>query len=357
MQSRVFIDLSDLIIYAANFDHISGIQRIEIELIKLILDQYKSIEIINAFEPDSARLKAIIEQSLGDERLLLSGLNEAFSYCNAGPKHRGFKSPHMFFKMLVRDVSRLFGGRLPKLAPGDIVFVPGGFSFDRYLVSFHQRLAAKGLRLVFFLQDVLPVTQAQFLPGKGDVFALNFAVPAKVITTTHFNVEDFGRAHQMVLGRPSHAILDVIGLVHQFPGVPRNAQPDKAPQRLADLLQGRPFVLCVGTVEIRKNHIRLLDAWRALKSEYGETLPMLTISGRCGWKAEAALAALHHAAENDEPFRLVEQLSDEQLKWLYAACTFSILPSLFEGWGLPVGESLWFGKACAASNTTSIPEV
>ena len=357
MQRRVFIDLSDLIIYAANFDQISGIQRIEIELIKLVFEQYPSIGIINAFEADSTNLKNLIKSSLGDERMLLAKLNEAYSYCNAGPKHRRFKSPRMFFKMLARDIIKLFVFRLPKLAPGDIVFAPGGFGFDRYLLSYYRQLAAKGARLVFFVQDVLPITQAQFLPGKGDIFALNFSLPAKVITTTHFNVEDFGRAHQMVLNRPSRATLDVIGLVHQFPGVPRNAQPDEVLQRLADLLQGRPFVLCVGTVEIRKNHIRLLEAWRALKAEFGAELPMLVVAGRRGWKAEAALAALDHAIENDEPIRLVEQPSDEELKWLYAACTFSILPSLFEGWGLPVGESLWFGKACAASNTSSIPEV
>jgi glycosyltransferase involved in cell wall biosynthesis len=356
MRPRIFIDLSELIVYAANFDQISGIQRIEIELIKLVFEQYPSIEIINAFETDSANLKNLIKLSLGDERMLLEKLNEAFSYCNAGPKHRGLKSPRMFFKMLVRDITRLFTFRLPKLAPGDIVFAPGGFGFDRYLISFHKRLAAKGVRLVFFVQDVLPVTQAQFLPGKGDVFALNFALPAKVITTTHFNVEDFGRAHQMVLNKPLQAHLDVVGLVHQFPGVPRNALPEKASPRLVDLLQGRPFVLCVGTVEIRKNHLSLLEAWRSLKPEFGEKLPMLVIAGRRGWKAEAALALLDHAVENNDPVRLVEKPSDEELKWLYAACMFSILPSLFEGWGLPVGESLWFGKACAASNTSSIPE-
>jgi glycosyltransferase involved in cell wall biosynthesis len=357
MHPRIFIDLSDLIIYAANFDQISGIQRIEIELIKLIFEQYKSIEIINAFEVDSTRLKNIVQHSLGDEQKLLAELNQAYSYCNAGPKHRGLKSPRMFFKMLARDITRLFVFRLPKLAPGDIVFAPGGFGFDRYLVSFYRRLAAKGVRLVFFVQDVLPITQAQYLPGKGDVFALNFDLPAKVITTTHFNVEDFGRAYQMVLNRPSQAHLDVVGLVHQFPGVPRNAQPGKVSQRLIDILQSRPFVLCVGTVEIRKNHLRLLQAWHALKSEFGDGLPMLVIAGRRGWKAEAALTFLDHAVENDEPVRLVEKPSDEELKWLYASCAFSILPSLFEGWGLPVGESLWFGKACAASNSSSIPEV
>jgi glycosyltransferase involved in cell wall biosynthesis len=52
-----------------------------------------------------------------------------------------------------------------------------------------------------------------------------------------------------------------------------------------------------------------------------------------------------------------EAPSEADLRWLYSACLFTVFPSFFEGWGLPVGESLWFGKACAASNTSSIRAV
>ncbi|MGB6657128.1 MAG: glycosyltransferase, partial [Methylovirgula sp.] len=52
-----------------------------------------------------------------------------------------------------------------------------------------------------------------------------------------------------------------------------------------------------------------------------------------------------------------EAPSDAALGWLYSACLFTIFPSLLEGWGLPVGESLWFGKSCAASKTSPIPAV
>jgi glycosyltransferase involved in cell wall biosynthesis len=45
------------------------------------------------------------------------------------------------------------------------------------------------------------------------------------------------------------------------------------------------------------------------------------------------------------------------LAWLYKYCLFSIFPSHVEGWGLPVGESAWFGSLCVASNASAIPEV
>jgi glycosyltransferase involved in cell wall biosynthesis len=115
-------------------------------------------------------------------------------------------------------------------------------------------------------------------------------------------------------------------------------------------------VLCVGTVEVRKNHAALLSVWEELETELGERLPTLVVAGRRGWKAEAALRRLDDMP-TDGRIVFVEAPSDAALRWLYATCLFTIFPSFFEGWGLPVGESLWFGKPCATSNTSSIPHV
>jgi glycosyltransferase involved in cell wall biosynthesis len=54
---------------------------------------------------------------------------------------------------------------------------------------------------------------------------------------------------------------------------------------------------------------------------------------------------------------LVERPSDAELSYLYQNCLFSVYPSLYEGWGLPIGEALWHGRAVAASGTSSMPEV
>ena len=55
--------------------------------------------------------------------------------------------------------------------------------------------------------------------------------------------------------------------------------------------------------------------------------------------------------------QVIEKTTDAELAWLYAHSLFTIYPSLYEGWGLPVGESLWFNTPCLASSATSIPEV
>jgi glycosyltransferase involved in cell wall biosynthesis len=53
---------------------------------------------------------------------------------------------------------------------------------------------------------------------------------------------------------------------------------------------------------------------------------------------------------------IVENPDDATLAALYRGARFTLFPSLYEGWGLPVSESLAFGKVCLASNSTSIPE-
>ena len=61
--------------------------------------------------------------------------------------------------------------------------------------------------------------------------------------------------------------------------------------------------------------------------------------------------------DTKEQFIFLHNVSDEELSWLYDHCLFSIYPSFYEGWGLPIAESIAHGKPCLASNTSSMPEI
>ncbi|MBC7943033.1 glycosyltransferase, partial [Candidatus Saccharibacteria bacterium] len=56
-------------------------------------------------------------------------------------------------------------------------------------------------------------------------------------------------------------------------------------------------------------------------------------------------------------FVFLHDASDEELSWIYDHSLFSVYPSHYEGWGLPVAESIAHGVPCIASNTSSIPEI
>lgn len=117
------------------------------------------------------------------------------------------------------------------------------------------------------------------------------------------------------------------------------------------------YVLFVSTIEARKNHALMFQVWRRLAEMLPpEALPTLVFAGRVGWLVSDLMRQIANTNYCDGKLMLVEDPSDAVLVRLYEGCLFSVLPSLFEGWGLPVTESLAFGKPCITSDTTSLPE-
>lgn len=116
------------------------------------------------------------------------------------------------------------------------------------------------------------------------------------------------------------------------------------------------FVLCVGTIEARKNHAILYYAWKE-GLRRGVDMPNLVIVGRPGWYTQDILHTLQTDPEIFNRVTILNNVSDDELVWLYANCEFTVYPSYYEGWGLPVAESLAMGKACLTSSVSSMPEV
>ncbi len=147
----------------------------------------------------------------------------------------------------------------------------------------------------------------------------------------------------------------MVPLAHEFSAAPRNHAAPEAPSlRTAILGRMGSFALCVGTVEIRKNHARLLKLWASIAREAGEGWPKLVVAGKAGRRAGEALRDLRRA-DREAPYLWIESPTENELIWLYGSTAFTVFPSLAEGWGLPIGESLWFGKPCVASKATSMP--
>jgi glycosyltransferase involved in cell wall biosynthesis len=117
------------------------------------------------------------------------------------------------------------------------------------------------------------------------------------------------------------------------------------------------YVLFVSTIELRKNHRLLVRVWQRLLERHGADLaPNLIFAGKIGWLVDDLLADLEASEYLNGKIILLRGLSDAELQQAYRSCLFTVFPSLSEGWGLPIAESLAHGKFCVASNHTSIPE-
>lgn len=126
-------------------------------------------------------------------------------------------------------------------------------------------------------------------------------------------------------------------------------------QEPVDGLAPGGFVLSVGDIGGRKNQQLLLRVW-AQMAKRRSALPPLVLLGRITSYGAELVTAIKQDPDLQSAVRILPNASDEQLAWCYANCRFTAFPSVIEGFGLPVAESLAAGKMCVASSTSAIPE-
>lgn len=242
------------------------------------------------------------------------------------------------------------------LRPHDVLLSPGGSWEAGAYCKVAGQLRQAGLRLVPLVYDVIPWRLPHFFePTFAPLFTSWltewFGISDRIVTISENSRLDllaFAREH-----RTRVPPIDVIRL-----GDTDAARPAATvPPALAQLSPPKPFVLVVGTLEVRKNHQTLYQLWRRLLQERGAGLPRLVLAGQPGWMSnELLIQLLHDPLVRDEVVHL-PAATDREMYWLYENCLFTLYPSHYEGWGLPVAESLARGKLCIASNTSSLPEV
>jgi glycosyltransferase involved in cell wall biosynthesis len=119
-----------------------------------------------------------------------------------------------------------------------------------------------------------------------------------------------------------------------------------------------PLILFVSTIERRKNHQCLVQAYHILRRTQPDLiLPKLVFVGMQGWGVGDLLMDIELDPLTKNFIVLLNHVTDAELSLLYKSATFCVYPSFYEGWGLPLGEALAMGKAVYSSNAGSLPEV
>jgi glycosyltransferase involved in cell wall biosynthesis len=116
------------------------------------------------------------------------------------------------------------------------------------------------------------------------------------------------------------------------------------------------LVLCVGSIEGRKNHRALLEAAELLWSE-GRHFRLILAGLPRRETAAGALALAARLQSAGRPLQLTGAIPDQRLEELYAKCRFTVYPSLYEGYGLPVAESLLRLRPCICGTGGALEEV
>lgn len=137
-------------------------------------------------------------------------------------------------------------------------------------------------------------------------------------------------------------------------GVKEGAKSDmKAEELLKKYGVDKPYLLFVGTLQPRKNVKKLIEAYANLKKDNKDL--SLVIIGRRGWMYDKIIRApKDFGVEGDVKF--LDSVTDEELPAFYENALIFVLPSLYEGFGLPILEAMKHGCPVATSNISSLPE-
>ena len=140
-------------------------------------------------------------------------------------------------------------------------------------------------------------------------------------------------------------IRDVL-LPHELPGLQRQFFAEPAAATLT--------ILCVGTVEPRKNQITLIDAYANFRVRHPNIRCKLKIVGNVHPIVEERL---NHLSSSVPGLEILNFVPDNQVVELYRQAAFSVFPSVEEGYGLPIAESLWLGVPCLCAGHGSMAEI
>ncbi len=370
-QPVVWFEVEDFLRYFDHFRNPTGLQRVPFEIyveaarlygdigrvrfcrLSVYAKQFEAIgfDAVSAayLDPPGARApwKSIWEPArFGSE---LSGLI-------AIVRHPGF-----FLSLLWAAVRDLVALRLRRssferqVQRGDIVVSLGaGWAVPHYIKHIAEAKRRHGIRFSMLIYDLIPIENEAFVEQRHVVQFRNWlreAMPvADVVLTISRHSRDALVALAAAAGRPMPPV-EVVEL-----GSGLSDRPAAESRDMPGIPQ--PYVLFVSTIEIRKNHRLLVRVWRRLMERHGASaVPVLVFAGQIGWLVDDLLAELAASGYLGGKIVHLPGLSDAELRQAYRDCLFTVFPSLCEGWGLPVAESLAQGKFCVASNRTSIPEV
>jgi len=240
-------------------------------------------------------------------------------------------------------------------AAGDVLlslgatWAPGGHA------EAASQLRQRGVGVLRMIYDLIPVLKTHWvLPGC--VAPITAWVRQVLTDSDHvFTISEFSR-QEILRYCAECGFREPDMSVVRLGDVMAAAAGDEPPP-LPRFVPRRPFFVCVSTLDIRKNHRLLYDAWRQLAARDPDACPDLLCIGTPHLYVADLLREMTSDRLVNGRIHLLHGIDDRELAWYYRHCAATIYPSWYEGWGLPVAESLTQGKICLASNATSIPEI
>lgn len=248
-----------------------------------------------------------------------------------------------------------------KLILHSILLVPTSawVSNTNYAQFLNSVIDERELRFVPIVYDLIPLDYPRYVTtANATAFKYGFSVAwrkaEKIITISEYSSEQIRK--QLPDWKKENIDIDVIHLGSNISHKNDDEDQSIPSSEWQKNLDGEEFVIFVSTLNPRKNHIFLLRVWEALYDIYGDKLPILVFVGQAGWSYHGIFSTIDAMTPLRHKLVFTDRVSERELHWLYQNTVFTVYPSIVEGWGLPITESLSFGKVCVSSSTSAMSE-
>ncbi|WP_232493676.1 glycosyltransferase family 4 protein [Novosphingobium kaempferiae] len=347
----VILDISRLI-SRLRYSTPSGVDRVEMAYARGLLAHYGDDLAFAAVHPSGlyGRLKRDAARAYLDE------LERRWASEEDAPRQRSLASVMPQLAALLPTSKGVGSGGIGSGAEGGAVYVQASPHHLTNSAKVHRILGRERARFLCLVHDLIPIEFPEYArPSGAALHRRRIETIASAIAASGgaavVNSAATGRSLEpwLVPGTPVHVAL--LG-TEALPA----ALPEKSPDE--PNTDGRPYFVCLGTIEPRKNHLLLLHLWRHL----AETLPpgqvpRLIVIGRRGWENEQIVDMLERCPGLVGNVEELGGCPDARLSALLRGARALLMPSFAEGYGMPVAEALSVGTPVIASDLAALREV
>ena len=274
-----------------------------------------------------------------------------------------FKLPHSAYSYLIRQ-SLVFKGKAIDPNENDLFVLPDAYWTKRGVWQAAAAARKNGATVATVIYDLIPLTHPQYVGVKrmeGFRKYLHHAIEnsdllVTISQTVETEVKNYIQEHRSELSNVPSAIRHLT-LGAELKLVDGDVRTDVRDLFLTDPSSNDPInpYLMVATFDPRKNHHYLLDAFDLLWETRNDL--RLCLIGRVGSLCEDVVHRIRNHPAYGKNLFAFHDIKDSELQHCYKSCRGVIFPSIVEGFGLPIVESLWFGKKTFASDTPIHREV
>jgi glycosyltransferase involved in cell wall biosynthesis len=236
-----------------------------------------------------------------------------------------------------------------------ILSVGADFMQNKMMADLARKKEALNLKILLMCYDMIPVLYPESCVSE---IVANFPIWLNLIGTVADEVLCISTNTKNDLYKylvENHLPIPKLTVVQLGDNAASQIQEDLVSPQISKLVS-KKYLLFVSTIEPRKNHKVLLEAYNLLLSQKVKGLPQLYFVGGTGWKNSDLKDTIDNRSELNKYVKILNHVTDVDLVTLYKHCMFTLYPSLYEGWGLPIRESLCNGKFCLCSSSSSLPE-